>query len=65
MFLEKISSQIDAQKYLRELGVDGGERQAVLALAKEIAAGQHGEMDSLLLYHNGKLRFEVAHKGRK
>jgi len=41
-----------------ELGVDGGDKGAILAFADEIAAGKHGQIDSLLLVHNGKLLFE-------
>jgi len=41
-----------------ELGVDGGNREAILTFAEEITAGQHGEIDSLLLSHRGKLLFE-------
>lgn len=41
-----------------ELGVDGGNRDMLVQLAKEIAAGQHGEFDSLLIAHKGKLVFE-------
>lgn len=40
------------------LGVDGGDKEAILEFAEEIAAGQHGEIDSLLLSHRGKLLFE-------
>ena len=40
------------------LGVDGGDKASIVKFAKEIAAGQHGEIDSLLLYHHGKLLFE-------
>lgn len=41
-----------------ELGKDGGDKAAVLRFAEEIAAGDHGEIDSLLLWANGKLVFE-------
>lgn len=45
-----------------ELGVDGGDKVAILAFAERIAAGQHGEMDSLLLYYKGKLLFESYYR---
>ncbi len=41
-----------------ELGVDGGKRDAILELAQEIADGQHGRFDSVLIAHRGKLVFE-------
>lgn len=41
-----------------ELGVDGGNKDIILKLAKEIANGQHGKYDSLLIAHKGKLLFE-------
>ena len=44
------------------LGVDGGDKEAVLKFAQEIAAGQHGEIDSLLLFHDGKLLFESYYR---
>lgn len=40
------------------LGVDGGDKQAVLKLAREIADKNHGLFDSLLIAQNGKLLFE-------
>ncbi|QLE86998.1 serine hydrolase [Shewanella sp. Scap07] len=41
-----------------QLGVDAGNDKLIVALAKEIAAGQHGEFDSLLIAHKDKLLFE-------
>ena len=38
------------------------QKNAVLAYAAEIAAGQHGEIDSLLLSHKGKLVFESYYR---
>ena len=35
---------------------------AVIAFADEIAAGKHGEMDSLLIAHHGKLLFESYYR---
>ncbi len=40
------------------LGIDGGEVDAILQFANEIAAGAHGEVDSLLISYCGKLIFE-------
>ena len=40
------------------LDIDGGEGDSILKLANEIAAGTHGEVDSLLISHRGKLLFE-------
>lgn len=41
-----------------ELGVDGGKKDAIVKLAKEIAEGKHGRYDSLLIAHKDKLLFE-------
>ncbi len=41
-----------------ELDVDGGNKDMIVQLAKEIAEGKHGEFDSLLIAHKGKLLFE-------
>lgn len=41
-----------------ELGVDGGNKKLIVKLAQEIAEGQHGKFDSLLINHKGKLLFE-------
>lgn len=41
-----------------ELGTDGGDKQLIVKLAQEIADGQHGRFDSLLITHKGKLLFE-------
>lgn len=40
------------------LGVEGGDKAAILVLANEIAENQHGKYDSLLISHKGKLLFE-------
>ena len=45
-----------------ELGVDGGERDSVLKFAEEIAAGDHGEIDSLLICKDGQLLFESYYR---
>ena len=39
-----------------------GNKEAILVLAAEIAAGKHGEIDSLLLSHHGKLLFESYYR---
>ena len=41
-----------------ELGRDGGEKDGIVKLAQEIADGEHGNYDSLLITHKGKLLFE-------
>ena len=41
-----------------ELGVDGGNKDMILQLAQEIADSKHGDFDSLLIAHKGKLIFE-------
>ena len=41
-----------------ELGVDAGEKAMIVKLAEEIADSKHGDYDSLLIAHKGKLLFE-------
>lgn len=41
-----------------ELGVDSGNKDMIVKLAQEIAESQHGNYDSLLIAHKGKLLFE-------
>lgn len=41
-----------------ELGVDGGNKDMIVKLAQEIADRKHGNFDSLLIAHKGKLLFE-------
>ncbi|PHS18948.1 MAG: hydrolase [Kangiella sp.] len=41
-----------------ELGVDGGNKNKIAKLAQEIADSKHGDYDSLLIAHKGKLLFE-------
>jgi len=41
-----------------ELGIDGGNTEMIINLAKEIADSKHGKYDSLLIAHQGKLLFE-------
>ena len=45
-----------------QIGLDSGKKDLVLALAQEIAAGQHGEIDSLLIHHDGRLIFESYYR---
>ncbi len=45
-----------------ELGADGGKREVILTYAQEVAAGKHGQIDSLLLWHSGKLVFESYYR---
>lgn len=40
------------------LRADGEDREAILKFPQEIKAGQHGEIDILLIAQHGKLRFE-------
>jgi len=41
-----------------KLGTDGGNKALILKLAQEIADGKHGNFDSFLIAHKGKLLFE-------
>ena len=45
-----------------EIGSDGGNKELILALAREIANGLHGEIDSLLIHHDGRLIFESYYR---
>jgi CubicO group peptidase (beta-lactamase class C family) len=40
------------------LGVDGGNKEMIVKLAQEIADKKHGNFDSFLIAHKGKLLFE-------
>lgn len=46
-----------------EIGVDGGDKDMIVKLAQEIAEGQHGKYDSLLIAHKDKLIFESYYLG--
>lgn len=41
-----------------ELSVDADQKAAIIKLAEEISAGQHGRYDSMLIAHDGNLVFE-------
>lgn len=41
-----------------KLGVDGGDKEVILKLAKDIANGKYGNFDSFLIAYKGKLLFE-------
>ena len=41
-----------------ELGIDGGDKEMILDLARRIAVNQYGNYDSFLIAHKGKLLFE-------
>ena len=45
-----------------ELGVDGGEKASIVKLAEEVAEGEHGNYDSLLIAQGGKLLFESYYR---
>jgi CubicO group peptidase (beta-lactamase class C family) len=44
------------------LGADGGNKKMILQFAQEIAEGELGEVDSLLLSYKGKLLFESYYR---
>jgi CubicO group peptidase (beta-lactamase class C family) len=45
-----------------ELGIDGGNKNMIVKLAKELADNKHGDYDSLLIAHKGKFLFESYYK---
>jgi CubicO group peptidase (beta-lactamase class C family) len=45
-----------------ELGVDGGEKAPILEFVEEIATGDHGDTDSLLIFKDGNLLFESYYR---
>jgi CubicO group peptidase (beta-lactamase class C family) len=45
-----------------ELGIDAGDKAMILKLAHEIQDSAHGNIDSLLIAHGGKLLFESYYK---
>ena len=57
-FIDTAPADRDDGIEVGELGVDGGDRNSIVELAREIAAGEHGAIDSLLIAHHGKLVFE-------
>lgn len=57
-FIDTTPLSIDKHIVVGELGVDGGNKEKVLALAQEIAEQSHGLIDSLLISQHGKLLFE-------
>ena len=44
------------------LGRTAGDKEAILKFAREIDAGQHGEIDSLLIAQHGTLLFESYYR---
>jgi CubicO group peptidase (beta-lactamase class C family) len=44
------------------LGADGGNKDLILEYAQEIADNKHGNVDSLLIAHRGKLLFESYYR---
>lgn len=57
-FIDTTPSNIKDGIAVGELGKDGGNKDMIIKLAKEIANGQHGKFDSVLIAHKGKLLFE-------
>jgi CubicO group peptidase (beta-lactamase class C family) len=48
------------------LGEYGGDKKTILAFAGELTAGKHGEVDSFLIYNDGRLVFESYYRrGRR
>lgn len=45
-----------------EIGLDSGNKELIFDLAREIATGQHGAIDSLLIHHDGRLVFESYYR---
>jgi len=45
-----------------ELGVDSGDKNKILKFSDEILDDKHGNTDSFLIYHKGKLLFESYYK---
>ncbi|MFK8114307.1 MAG: serine hydrolase [Rubripirellula sp.] len=61
-FLDMLPEDMADGIEVGELGSDSGNKTMILALAREIAAGQHGEVDSLLIHHDGRLIFESYYR---
>jgi CubicO group peptidase (beta-lactamase class C family) len=57
-FIDTAPAAIENTFPVGELGVDGGEKAAIIQLAEEIADGKYGSYDSLLISHKDKLLFE-------
>ncbi|MEM9669638.1 MAG: serine hydrolase [Pseudomonadota bacterium] len=57
-FIDATPAEREDGLVVGELGVDGGNKAMIVELAQEIANGDHGNYDSLLIAHEGKLLFE-------
>jgi CubicO group peptidase (beta-lactamase class C family) len=57
-FIETAPTDRNDRLMVGNLGIDGGDKDMIVKLAQEIAAGQLDEIDSLLIAHKGKLVFE-------
>ena len=61
-FIDATPSQRNDGVSVGRLGIDGGNKTEILRFAAEIDAGKHGNIDSLLLYHDGRLLFESYYR---
>lgn len=57
-YIDTTPADKNDQLIVGQLGVDAGNKDMLVQLAKEIAAKKHGEYDSLLVVQEGKLLFE-------
>ncbi|CAH9049896.1 hypothetical protein PSECIP111951_00069 [Pseudoalteromonas holothuriae] len=57
-FIDSTPSQRNDNIEVGQLGTDGGKKQQILKLAKDIANKKYGLIDSLLIAQNNKLLFE-------
>lgn len=57
-FIDTAPGNTNDSIVLGELGIDSGNKEMIVKLAKEIADNKHGRLDSLLIAHKGKLVFE-------
>lgn len=57
-FIDTAPADRDDGLMVGALDIDGGDKDMIVALAKEISEGAHGNYDSLLIAHKDKLLFE-------
>lgn len=57
-FIDTVPAKRNDGISVGELGIDGGTKNEIVKLAREIAEGKHGRYDSLLVAHKDRLVFE-------
>jgi CubicO group peptidase (beta-lactamase class C family) len=61
-FIDIAPADIKDGLVVAELDINGGNKNMIVKLAEELADNKHGDYDSLLIAHKGKLLFESYYK---